>query len=351
MIVSSDKQHQKDKSIVYTSEDFRNIRDNVWYDQHYRKLSGQKAKIIRNLRINKKKKRGSKAGRSKRIDQQRTVNLSNLIRINSEELPRNVANQKTIKINTINVQSVKNKDMILYEYIWDNKIDLCLMTETWLTDSDTDKGWKSCTVLNNSNLRKDTSNRIGQQQGGLALVYSTSVNVTKVDEEIKRSFQFAIWKVTCKEYTITIICVYHPPYSNVNQCTNTMFLDKFTEWLPDQLTKYKNIIMMGGINFHLNKFVDPDAVTFKDTLDALGLRIHNNFPSHRHGNTLDIIATEIASNLNITTCQPGPFLSDHGSIECTTNIIREDIIRETVSFRKIKDINTQKFQDDVVTNF
>ena len=86
--------------------------------------------------------------------------------------------------------------MILYEYIWDNKIDLCLMTETWLTDSDTDKGWKSCSLLNNSNLRMDASHRIGQQGGGLALVYSSSLNVTKGDEENKRSFQFAIWKVS-----------------------------------------------------------------------------------------------------------------------------------------------------------
>ena len=86
--------------------------------------------------------------------------------------------QKNIKLNTINVQSVKNKDMILYEYIWGNKIDLCLMTETWVTDSDTYKGWKSCTILNNSNLRMDTSNRIGQQVGDLALVYSSLLNVT-----------------------------------------------------------------------------------------------------------------------------------------------------------------------------
>ena len=121
MIVSSDKQHQKDKSIVYTPEDLRNIRDNVWYDQHYRKLSGQTVKTVRNLRINKKKKRGSKAGRSKMIDHQRTVNLCNLIRINSDKLSRNGADQKTIKLSTINVQSVKNKDMILFEYIWDNK--------------------------------------------------------------------------------------------------------------------------------------------------------------------------------------------------------------------------------------
>ena len=120
-----------------------------------------------------------------------------------------------------------------------------------------------------------------------------------------------------------------------------MFLDEFIEWLPDHLAKYKNIITMGDINFHLNKVDDLDAATLKDTLDALGIKIHNNYPTHRHGNTLDIIATEIASSLNITTCQPGPFLLDDCSIECTTNIIREDIIRKTVSFRKINDINAQ----------
>ena len=130
--------------------------------------------------------------------------------------------------------------MILHQYICDNKIDLCILTETWLTDSDIDRVWISCTSLNNGSLRMYTSHRIGQQGGGLALVNNNMLNVTKVDEENKRSFQFAIWKVSCKEYTIIIIDVYHPPYSAVNQCTNAMFLDEFTEWLPDQLAKYKN---------------------------------------------------------------------------------------------------------------
>ena len=119
------------------------------------------------------------------------------------------------------------------------------------------------------------------------------LNVTKIDDANNRSFQFALWKVSCKVYTIIVIGIYHPPYSTVNQCTNAMFLDKFTQWLPDQLAKYKNVVIMGDINFHLNNVDDPDA---------LGLRIHNNFPTHRHGNTLDILATEIASSLNITTC-------------------------------------------------
>ena len=56
-----------------------------------------------------------------------------------------------------------------------------------------------------------------------------------------------------------------------------MFLDEFTEWLPDQLVKYKNVMIVGEINFHLNGIDDPDATTLKDTLDALGLKIHNTF--------------------------------------------------------------------------
>ena len=115
MIMSSSQQVQHNKSIVYTSEDLKNIRDNVCHDQFYRKLLGQTAKTIRKLRINnkKKKKRGYKVGSmSKHIDQHRSANLSNLIRINTDELPRNQANQKNIKLSTINVQSVKNKDII-----------------------------------------------------------------------------------------------------------------------------------------------------------------------------------------------------------------------------------------------
>ena len=59
---------------------------------------------------------------------------------------------KTRKHSTINVQSVTNKDLILHQYICYNKIYLCILTETWLTESDTDKIWISCTSPNNNNV-------------------------------------------------------------------------------------------------------------------------------------------------------------------------------------------------------
>ena len=50
------------KPIVYTSDKLKCTRDNVYHDECYRILSGQKCKSIRSLRINKKRNRGSKAG-------------------------------------------------------------------------------------------------------------------------------------------------------------------------------------------------------------------------------------------------------------------------------------------------
>ena len=132
----------------------------MYHDQWDRILSDHTCKSIRSLRINKKRKRGSKCGlKTKNIELFRSVNLSNLIKIDINNLPHNQADQKTIKLSTINVQSVKNKDLILHQDICENKTDLCILTETWLTDSDTDKVWTSYTSLNNKNLRMDTSTR------------------------------------------------------------------------------------------------------------------------------------------------------------------------------------------------
>ena len=97
------------------------------------------------------------------------------------------------------------------------------------------------------------------------------LNGTKINEANNRTFQFTIWKVSCKVYTIIIIGIYHPSYLTINQSTNAVFLGEFTEWLPDQLAKYKNVMIVGDINFHLNSIDDPDATTLKETLDTSGL--------------------------------------------------------------------------------
>ena len=109
--------------------------------------------------------------------------MSNLINIKTSI--KSVSNYLEVRIATVNVQSVKNKDLILHQHMCDNEIDLCVLTETWLSSKQNDKTWQSCTPLNNDPFRISISNRTGQSGGGLALVYNKEINVTKVSEENK----------------------------------------------------------------------------------------------------------------------------------------------------------------------
>ena len=81
---------------------------------------------------------------------------------------------------------------------------------------------------------------------------------------------------------------------------NNQFIDQFTEWLSENLATLSNIVVMGYFNIHINcKEVDNSAHIFTDTLKALWLQIHNDFPKHKLGNTLDLLITDINSQIQI----------------------------------------------------
>ena len=84
--------------------------------------------------------------------------------------------------------------------------------------------------------------------------------------------------------------------------------------------EYSNIIVLGDFNIHINNDQDVDVNRFKDILEALGLQQHVSFSTHRCGNTLDHIYTELGSTVIINYCREGSIPSDHISVICGTNI-------------------------------
>ena len=115
-----------------------------------------------------------------------------------------------------------------------------------------------------------------------------------------------------------------------------MSLDVFTNWLSERLPDYKNVVITGDLNIHINnQDNDDDALIFLDTITATGLQVHNRFPTHREGNTLDLI-----SELEVMTCHPGPFMSDHCLVQCELHAPQEDMVRKTINYRKLKNLNT-----------
>ena len=90
-----------------------------------------------------------------------------------------------------------------------------------------------------------------------------------------------IWKINAKYMDLTIIGIYHPPYSSSNPFTNGQFLYEFIEWLVDVLSSDNNIIICGDFYIQVNNCdVDPEVQIFLDTIEAQGLKIQNGSNPH-----------------------------------------------------------------------
>ena len=159
----------------------------------------------------------------------------------------------------------------------------------------------------------------------------------------KRSFEYAIWKLTVQSISIPIIAVYHPPYSEKNPITNAVFIDDITEFLAEALSQHQNIILAGDFNIHINNQYDPEANILMDTMTALGHQQHTNFITHCSGNTLDLIFTEIMMRQKVLNCTPGPFISGHCAVNITLSVLKTNIIKMTIQTHNLKDMDLDQF--------
>ena len=256
-----------------------------------------------------------------------------------------------VAICLLNSQSIKNKDLHIRETIQEHNADLAILTETWLSNSDNDKVWVEACELNNNGLRMDTHNRKDRQGGGVAIVHKSHIKVKKGLSGATRSFEFCEWKVYFKSISIDILAVYRAPYSEKHRFTIKMFHEDFSDFLPSFLTSRTNVIILGDFNIHINDSSDPAAAAFTEMMEALGLTQHVPSFTHKKGNLLDHIYTEVGSNIKVNRCTIGDFVSDHSVISCVLEIPKENIVKKTVTYRKYGKIDRDILMQDLQFDF
>ena len=67
----------------------------------------------------------------------RSININNIIQC----IPKCLTScamelRKNLGLTVINTRSIKNKHTYLLDHLVENKTDLCIVTETWLTEDD-----------------------------------------------------------------------------------------------------------------------------------------------------------------------------------------------------------------------
>ena len=76
--------------------------------------------------------------------------------------------------------------------------------------------------------------------------------------------------------------------------------------MGDLQLESKNIVILGDFNLHVNNKLDTDAQQFIDMVEASGLKQLINFLTYNQGNTLDLIITELAAEVQIKNVYCGP---------------------------------------------
>ena len=76
---------------------------------------------------------------------------------------------------------------------------------------------------------------------------------------------------------------------------------------------------------------------------ATGLDQWVDTPTHRVGNTLDVVFIKCSINITITSCTQGPLWSYHFTVEMSVNTLKPLLKWQDLKYHKIRSIDTNLF--------
>ena len=82
-------------------------------------------------------------------------------------------------------------------------------------------------------------------------------------------------------------------------------------------------------------------------VEALGRKQLIDFPTCKQGNTLDLIITELAAEVQIKNVYCRPYISDHCIITFTSNIPKTKMVIKQIKYRDFNKANMTEMIEDM----
>lgn len=291
-------------------------------------------------------------------NEHRGLNLSSLIKI-KPDIENVVKGQKLVKVCCLNPRSVKNKTIALCDYILSNDFDFVALTETWLGTSID----KSCLgELIPDGYKINHVPRPGNRRGGgIALIYKSNIDIRTVastrDNDYS-SMEYLDCNAVISGFSLRIVVIYRPPPSKENGLKTSVFLDdEWPKFLEKFVTLDKHFILTGDLNIHLDTTENHETLKFNNTMQSCGMQQHVTDPTHFRGHILDVVITRDTGSTvsNIQVSDPGlsdnsgKVSRDHFAVTFNAVAAKPAPIRKTVSFRKLRSIDTDSFKRDIAS--
>ena len=329
------------------------IKTRVNMVRMYRQLKPNVVRTIQQLRIQKRRRRGKKGGQTKtdnvKILSTRFINFSNLrmVTIKKGSQVENTVGSWT-KFGFGNVQSLKNKDNLLRDYLNREDIGVFLAIETWFKSDSESLLRIQGSVLNTDNYKIAVANReSGLRGGGLALIQKDTLDSKLIEKGQLHTFEYAHWNVLGLRMTLSLLAVYHPPPSTNHRHTVNEFITEFVNFLVDKLVNFVgDLIIAGDFNIHVNDVGNADARQFLDVMEALGFDQLVNFSTHKSGNILDLMFTCIGNKIKCGNIKSDGFISDHCLIQSQLDLAHNPRSLVHKLTRNFRDVEFESFWND-----
>lgn len=230
--------------------------------------------------------------------------LRNLVDIQRApiEASTTTASSKLVDLVLLNSRSIRNKTLLIKDFVVDHNIDLLALTETWLRQGDEDQ-----TVVNEicpSGYNLLHVPRVSRAGGGVALMYKRCFKI--IEKPLERpsfsSFEHILLSLRYSSTDITLVIVYRPPHSNRHNLSTTTFFEEFAGLLERLVVSPSKLLILGDFNFHANAN-ETNAVQFLNLLDSFNLNQRVSVATHKSGHTLDLVICredeKLVTNLNV----------------------------------------------------
>ena len=245
----------------------------------------------------------------------------------------------------LNAQSCQNKASALNDLVTDHDTDTLLLTETWLKERGVEAQKAEMTTAGYVLKSLPRKSRRG---GSLAFLMKISLEKLIVIKSLSFSaFEAFEARVMYNSVSVTLICLYHSPYSKEKNNTNTMFLDEFTDFLHSLSDRKEEAIVISDFNFHFDIQHDSEVCKLKSLLNDCCLQQLVGQPNHRCGHTLDWLIVRDDSVIIVSLDVVDTALSYHRTVFCSPSLRKPGRVKQQVMSQNLRRIDSTRFQTNV----
>ena len=185
--------------------------------------------------------------------------------------------------------------------------------------------------------------------GGIGVMHKTAVGLEKHPGIVTyfKSFEFTDVLLKHSSLCLRLPIVYKPQTMADGTSSAAKFFEEFPSFLESLAIVHGSLLIVGDFNLHVNDASDRSAQRFLRLLEAFNLKQHVWVPTHRSGNTLDLVITRNDESTARDFDVFDPVISEHYVVSCSLALPKKAFERKEVNYRKMKSIDLQEFRDDI----